>query len=344
MIGRRLTYLLLALLFVCGTLSAQDEKSSATPPDTVKTAEGIRVETSVDKSEVYIGDLINYRMTIYHDTNVSLTPPPIGANLGSFDVKDYHSDDPDTLKDGRIKLESRFALTTFTTGDYIIPPIPIKYMSPDSTVHVLVSEPISIRVKSLLGEEGTDTLDIKDLKPPYQFAESDWWLWGSIIGVVLLAAIIAFVIWRRKHRGEETAEPVDLRDPWEIAFEKLALLKEKDYLEEKEYKLYYVELSDIFRAYVGRMYNIAAMDMTTDEFLYELEEIEMEPALYGRISKFLKFADLVKFAKFVPDESRPMFDFDEVHEMVEYIREIELTKRSRIDQVTDNPPKEEAGV
>jgi len=337
-----MTYLAIGLLIFCGTLSAQEKKASA--PDTVKTAEGIRVETSVDKSEIYIGDLINYRLTIYHDTDVALTPPPIGANLGAFDVKDYHSDDPDTLKDGRIKLESRFALTTFTTGDYIIPPIPIKYTSPDSTTRVLVSEPISIRVKSLLGEEATDTLDIRDLKPQYQFAESDWWLWGSIIGVVLLAAVVAFVIWRRKHRGEEKAEPVDLRDPWEIAFERLALLKEKDYLDNREYKIYYVELSDIFRAYVGRMYDIAAMDMTTDEFLYELEDIEMEPALYGRIAKFLKFADLIKFAKFVPDESRPMFEYDEVHEMVEYIREIEMTKRSRIEQIAKNPSKEEAGV
>jgi len=337
---RNLTYLLVILTVFCGIVSAQVQAV----PDTVETAEGIRVETSVNRSEIYIGDLIDYRLTIYHDSDIVLTPPPIGANLGAFDVKDYEADDTELLKDGRYKIESRFSLTTFTTGDYVIPPIPIEYMTPDSTVRVLVLEPISIRVKSLLGEEGTDTLDIRDLKPQLQFAESNWWLWGSILGAVLLGAIVAVFIWRRRRHALEAGKPVDLRDPWEIAFERLALLKEKDYLEKGEIKLYYVELSDILRAYVGRIYNIMALDMTTDEILFELEELELEPSLYGRIKKFLNFADLVKFAKQFPDESRPMFDFDEVYEMIEYIKDIEMTKRSRIEQVMEDSSKEKAGV
>jgi len=313
-------------------------------PDTVQSAEGIRVETAIDRAEIYIGDLINYRLTIYHDSDIVLTPPPIGANLGAFDVKDYQADDTRRTNDGKYKIESRFALTTFTTGDYIIPPIPVEYMTPDSVRHIIVSEAIAIKVKSLLGEEAGDSLDIRDLKPQYVFASSNRWLYYTIAGILLAALVVGYLIWRRKRRMMETGEPVDLRDPWEIAFEKLAYLKETDYLEKKKYKQYYVDLSDIFREYIGRMYHFPALDMTTFELLSKLEEMELEPSLYGRIGKLLNFSDLVKFAKFEPDASRPMFDFDEVHEIVEYVRQIEQTKLSQIEPVATTASKEEAGV
>lgn len=337
---RRIIFFVTLGIIIGSTLRAQE----STVPDTVETADNIRVETTVDRSEIYIGDLISYDLTIYYDSALTLSPPPIGANLGAFDVKDYEINDPVDDRDGWRMIKSHFKLTTFTTGDYILPPIPIEYMLSDSTNRVIISEPISIRVKSLIGEGATDTLDVKDLKPQYAFKRSNLWLWWTIAGVLILGLTAAFLIWRRKTRGRGPSEPVDLRDPWEIAFEKLAGLKEKDYLEKKKYKQYYVELGDLFREYIGRIYGFAALDMTTDEFLYELEEIEMEPALYDRIKKFLNHADLIKFAKFEPDESRPMFDFDEVHEMITYVREIELTKRSQIEQIEMTAPKEESGV
>ena len=52
----------------------------------------IEIKTSVDLAEAYIGDLITYTMTITYDSTIELVPPPLGANLGAFDVKDYQAD------------------------------------------------------------------------------------------------------------------------------------------------------------------------------------------------------------------------------------------------------------
>jgi len=137
-------------------------------PDTVQSAQGLSIESSVDRSEIYIGDLITYTLSVIYESTITLTPPPIGANLGAFDVKDYETDDETRLDDGRIKLHSSFILTTFTTGDYIIPPIPVEFMTADSVRKILISEPMPIKVKSLLAESA-DTADIRDIKGPIEF-------------------------------------------------------------------------------------------------------------------------------------------------------------------------------
>jgi len=317
---KMLFYILALVTILGGAALAADES-----PDTVTSAPGITVETSVDRSEIYIGDLISYRLTIVHDSNIVLTPPPIGANLGAFDVKDYQTDESTKLKDGRIKIESRFMLTTFTTGDYVIPPIPVKFMLPDSTVKYLISEPIPIRVKSLLAESA-DSTSIRDIKGPIEFKTSKaiyYYLGGA---AALILAIGGYLYWRAKKRRTLVGEPVDLRKPWEIAFEALALLKEKNYLIEGKFKLFYIELTETVRAYLGRIYGIPVLDMTTEEFLSCIAEGDVTEEFYERLRLFLNYADLVKFAKLVPEEGKTAIDFDEAAAIVEFVRVAEMAR------------------
>jgi hypothetical protein len=293
--------------------------------DTVTSAPGITIETAVDRAEIYIGDLIKYRLTIIHDSNIILTPPPIGANLGAFDVKDYQTDETAKLEDGRIKIESRFTLTTFTTGDYIIPPIPIKFMLRDSTVKYLVSEPTPIKVKSLLAESA-DTADIRDIKGPIDFKAGRELYYYLGAGLLVAIGIASYLYWKYGKSKMQISEPVDLRKPWEIAFEALAILKEKNYPTDGQTKQFYIELTEIIRAYLGRIYVIPALDMTTEEFLGCIIEKDISEELYGRLKLFLNYSDLVKFAKLTPEAMKINSDFEEAVTIVETIRQTEMTK------------------
>ena len=129
------------------------------PVDTVASLSGIEVNTSVDRAESYIGDLITYTLTIRYDSAYHLVPPPLGANLGSFDVKDYKPDVETKLEGGRLQSQTTFVLSTYTTGDYVIPPLPILFVLPDSTRKLLMSEAAPIKILSLLDQAGTDSLD-----------------------------------------------------------------------------------------------------------------------------------------------------------------------------------------
>lgn len=315
--------------------------------DTISSLSGIEIRTSVDRAEIYIGDLITYKIIIMYDSTYELVPPPLGANLGNFDVKDYNSDLITKLDDGRIQSENIFKLSTFTTGDYIIPPIPVIFNLPNGTRKALLSESIPIKVNSLLGNVD-DSTDIKPLKVQYEF-ERDYtlyYVWGGAAFLVLLIA--AILIWRRLRRKKEEIEPIDLRPPWEIAFEKLAMLRQKNLPQDELYKIYYFELTEIIREYYGKMYALNVLDMTTEEFLEVFSEKELPENIYDRTKKMLNHADLVKFAKLIPELERTDFDFEEIHKMIENVRsDYEMKKRMEVSlpkPVTGeipNPPAEE---
>ena len=299
--------------FVANPTLAQDAA------DTVTSLPGIQITTSVDKADIYIGDLINYRVTINYDSTYELIPPPLGVNLGAFDVRDYTPDKTTDLKDGRKQTESSVILSTFTTGDYLIPPVPVGFILPDGSKRYLLSEAVPIKVNSMLLDTD-DSVDIAGLKEPYEFKRdyTNYYILGSLALIVILAGL--FLWWRyRKRKGIEGF--VDLRPPWEKAFERLANLQQKSLLSDGEFKTYYVELTEIIREYLGRMYIINVLDMTTEEFLQHFIQRETTDGLPARVKEFLNHADLVKFARFVPAPERGTEDFEFVHQVVGEVHE-----------------------
>ena len=64
----------------------------------------IEIEAGVDIAEAHIGDLITYTLTITYDTSIQLFPPPIGVNMGAFDVKNYAIGEPEEIDGGRRRL------------------------------------------------------------------------------------------------------------------------------------------------------------------------------------------------------------------------------------------------
>jgi hypothetical protein len=304
--------------------------------DTVKTLPGIEITTSVDSATVYVGDLITYTISITYDSTYELVPPPLGANLGAFDVKDYQSDIQTKLEDGRVKSETFFKLSTFTTGDYVIPPVPVAFILKDGTHKVLLAEPVPITVQSLL-QNTDDSTDIRPLKPQYEFERRylQYIIWGACI-VILLAASLAIWMWLRRRRN--LAQMADRRPPWEIAFAELAKLEQKGLFEDGKFKEYYFELTDIARHYLGRMFSVDLLEMTTEELLDHFRGVELPSGLFDDYASFLRHADLVKFAKLIPTTDRCRVDFKTVHGLIEQVRLFMDQKRAAEVAAAHTPP------
>ncbi|MCM2271391.1 MAG: BatD family protein [candidate division Zixibacteria bacterium] len=325
------TIILLGLL-LAGTAFAKSE------PDTVSSLPGIKITTSVDKAEVYIGDLITYEVAIIHDSTITLVPPPLGANLGAFDVKDYDPDKEAKLDGGRIQSTTTFVLSTFTTGDYVIPPVPIVFQMPDKSAKVMLAEAVPIKVRSLLENAG-DSADIRPAKDPYEFKRN--YIPYLIAGGVLLLLLAGSLIWLRLRKKAAFEEQMDRRPPWEIAYEKLALLQTSPLLIDGRYKEFYIELTEIVRGFLGRVYRVNVLDMTTEEFLSQYREMTLPDGLFTQTSELLKHADLVKFAKYVPERERADGDFEASHMIVNLVRteeERRLQTEMRISAGNEQQP------
>ncbi|MDX9858674.1 MAG: hypothetical protein RBT76_12855 [candidate division Zixibacteria bacterium] len=318
-------YALVRLSISLATLLAlTDIRGMAQEPDTVTSLPGVTVETSVSQAEIYVGDRITYSVSITYDSTIELVPPPLGANLGAFEVKDYQPDIETTLDDGRKRSETVFTISTFTTGDYVVPPLPVIFLLPDSTSRLIMTEGIPVKVKSLLGDNA-DTLDIKPLKSQYEF-ESEipvWYYWGC---AALLLIVLPLIVWLLLRRRRAAIAPVDTRTPWEIAFEELALLQQQNLVGAGAHKQYYFVLTDIARAFLGRMYRLDVLEMTTSEFDAAFCQIALPGEWFDRLMSFFQHADLVKFARATPEPGRGDQDLNLVHDLVADIRDEHLRK------------------
>ena len=191
----------------------------------------------------------------------------------------------------------------------------------------MLAEPIPIKILSLLDLEENDSIDIKPLKPQLAADEifppdySEYYLWGGL-GLVLFIIAGGFIFWwwwRRKRQAAEIQPPA-----WEVAFEKLAFLKveylDKGFPEQLRAKDYYLNLTELSRAYLGRIYQIDVLEMTTEQFMERFAEIELPDNLYSTLAGFHMHADQVKFAKLMPEMKRAEDDFLVVHAMVDSVR------------------------
>jgi hypothetical protein len=260
----------------------------------------ISVESQVDRATITIGDRILYTLKITTDPKVKLEPLRLGSNLGSFEVKDYKIYDPVKTKDGKVVNKSEYVITTFTTGDYVIPDLAINYTDPNGEKKQTHSEPLFIKVKSV-GATESDKEDIRGLKPPIDVK-------GSYLAYLLLIPALAllgaggFLYYRHKAKGlafprlsEELQKPA-----WEVALFELDSLRSSDLLGKRQVKRYFILLSDITRKYVERRFDIPALDRTTEEIRGEIKKAKLEQKVSGLINELLSFCDLVKFAKYVP--------------------------------------------
>jgi hypothetical protein len=71
--------------------------------------------------------------------------------------------------------------------------------------------------------------------------------------------------------------------------------------QEGKHKLYYSTLTDILRAYIAGVWGVGALEMTSDEILEAMREVDIPQKQSMDLGDMLRSADLVKFAKAMPE-------------------------------------------
>ena len=263
----------------------------------------VTAASAVDKSRITIGDLIRYTVTVSHPKDIAVATPGTGANLGGFEVRAYDVAEPKE-KDGVVVSEFRYTISTFLTGEFVIPPLPVAYRPAADTAaapRVIATPGIRIVVESMKPSEAGD---IRDVKPPLEIP-LDWKRLVLRVAAALafLAALIAGVILFRRWKAGKGILPVRAepqRPPHEIALEALDRLTASDLRVRGETMAFVVELTEIVRRYIGGRYFVVAMEMTTTEVLDGLSRAGLDGDVFGLFGSFFHGCDLVKFAKHAP--------------------------------------------
>lgn len=160
----------------------------------------VSIESGVDKNVITIGDHIKYHIIVKHNKEITVEQPGLGVNIGAFEIKDYKIFESQIDED-KIINNVEYVITTFDTGDYVIPPVTVYYYSSDSVKKALMTENINIRVNST---KPSDAKDIRDIKAPMEIKldYKRYFYYGLLVlGIVIITASIFYYI--RKEKGEK---------------------------------------------------------------------------------------------------------------------------------------------
>lgn len=254
------------------------------------------VSVKADTTNIRIGEQIQFKISVDETSNV-LFPKLRLDSLGKVEVVEVLP--TDTLKN---KLEKRYLLTSFDSGQYVIPQQSVlvnnKSFLTDSllvnvaTVKVDTTKQKMFPIKSIQREPKT----FDDYKHLF------WWL----IPVFVIIAIILYFVFRKKVKKEA---PVVYVEPIQEALQRLKELDDKELLKQQKIKIYYSELTDIVRTYIEKDIKIPALESTTNELIETINDFNESSNLgisketIKELKEVLQSADLVKFAK-----SKPMVE------------------------------------
>lgn len=257
---------------------------------------------SIDSTQMVMGEQtrMHVEMTCDADAPVALPDFELQMPMGVEVVK---AGTIDTVKrnDGQVQVSQDLTLTSFRDTVYTLQP----YVA-TITGDTVRAERMQLEITRPEGiEQMQDMNDIKDIEyvPIWWWDVTKWILLG--FGIVLLCVGGYFLyLLLEKNRKPEQAPAVPLRPADEVALEKLDIIKAEKIWQAGKVKEYHTELTDVVREYIGRRFEVHSTEKTSDETLREMKPL-IDRDLYGRLSKMLQLADLVKFAKWetTPEEN-----------------------------------------
>ena len=205
--------------------------------------------------------------------------------------------------------ERTIEFSVFEEGTFVIPELEFKVGE-----KVLKTIPYEIEVINTAqkGDEINDIMNNKEVK----LEVTDYWQlykWYVLAVLALIALIIAiFMIVKYGRKSKDS--PVVATNQ---TLKELESLKKKKYIEDGDYRSFYVELIDISRKFLAKQYKIPADVLLTDDLVQLMKSSNTISQDNEKIVEDVFFrGDLVKFAKTFPDQQMMEKDFNEIKDFV----------------------------
>lgn len=293
-------------------------------------AQEVTISADFDTSRIYIGDQINYTVTIDQPSDIKLNIATRQDTLfRSIEILSGPLTDTVALDNNRLRIENRYLVTSFDSGFYEVPPVYAELLT-ESGIKRFYSDYCPLEVMRVNIAPPDSTAQIFDIIGPYNAPVSVMEILPWLL-LALLTAILVFVVVRllRKFRKSRPGyEPVIIKDPAHvIAFRDLEKLKEQKLWQKGEVKLYYSRLTEIIRQYLEDRYRVYSLELTTSETLEELLKTGFrKDEKYMKLKDILNGSDLVKFAKYKPDPSENELHFENSWQFVDLTKEVKEPK------------------
>jgi hypothetical protein len=290
-----------------------------------------QISNSIQPGKIFMGEPVELAFIIEFPDSLQLEMPVFNEQITQkIEILDYGK--TDTLQTGdrnTRRIQRTLRITSWEEGFHPVEPFTFRFLALNDTIEV-ESEPLLLEVEPFLIDEHTDLKDIKSLlAAPITFREILPWF---LIATAVTAIVTGLVLYLKRRKPKAPAPTI-----WEkpdipahiAAISSLEKLKSQKLWQQGKIKQYHSELTDILRHYMEKRFTINAMEMTSAEimsaFAGKPEDIRAEEILW----ECLQLADLVKFAKHIPESNENEISMEAAFEFVNLTRLREEPRESK---------------
>ena len=258
----------------------------------------------LEKKTLALGEVVTFRVSISDLGGKDVVSSPKNELLPFHfeEIKDSISKRPDYY-------ERVIEFAIFEEGKYTIPALDFNIGG--QLFHTIPYE-VEVINTAQKGDEINDIMKNKEVKLDVK----DYWelyKW-YILGLLILLALIFIIYYLVRYAKRRKNSPAVMTNQ---TLKDLENLKKKKFIENGDYRSFYVELIDISRNFITKQYKIPADVLLTDDLIDVMKlNNTISPENEKIVENIFLRGDLVKFAKTFPDQPTMETDFNDMKTFV----------------------------
>ena len=260
--------------------------------------------SKLDKSTLALGEVGVLRVTISNLQGKDVVSAPKNELLPFHfeEIKDSISKQAD-------HYDRLIEFAVFEEGKYTIPALDFKI---DGKIFQTIPYEVEVINTAQKGDQINDIMKNKEVK----LEVNDYWqLYKfNILGVLIVLAIIFAIYQFIRYGKRRKSSPIMMTNQ---TLKDLENLRKKKFMENGDYRSFYIELIDISRTFITKQYQIPADVLLTDDLIDVMKlNNTISPQNETIVENIFLRGDLVKFAKTFPDQPKIKKDFEDIKSFV----------------------------
>jgi hypothetical protein len=284
----------------------------------------VRTQIQLRHDNMSILDQQDLHLTVQYPEGMDIEFPGFTERLEDYRMVPWR-DEVKHVESGNVTLEKFVRFELFESGEQVLPPIRIVFSTgfgearvsrnidtPDLTFHIE-----SINDPALVQAPLEDSLTLRRPKP---------YPWEKVALAILSGLLLcAGLVWTwRKYRKHKNAPPPPPEPAHHWAWRALEVLVNEQESGSLSNEIFVDRLSLILRTYIEKRYGIQAPEQTTEEFIARGVEQHSQLAEHKVVlTRFMEYADLIKFAKQSANAEDAQKGFDFLKSFIENTQEVE---------------------
>lgn len=248
------------------------------------------VKAAVNRDRIFIGELIELKISVER-AKQEMTWFSFPDSLNHLEV--IKRSKIDTVVNGNYtNYYQTISITSFDSGKWQFPPLSLPGIN-HSTLPISINV-LPVDVSNM--QDYNDIKDIEEVKPG-----NNWFITGVIIAITLISIVMVYWLLIKKKKAIQADTGLKGKvSPLEWALGELNKLKGHNLHTPVQVKKYYSDLASISRTFFNMQLHQRSLHQTTDEWMINLQPLPVDNEVKTSFFQFLRQADAVKFAKYLP--------------------------------------------